>query len=439
MPMLATVADDFTGASDQASMLAGAGVSSLLVLDEAFDVSSGHWQAITYASRLRSIAPEQARALGATLFARAAGLQPRMIQYKYCSTFDSTPEGNIGPCLDVAMQTLGPLPGAVVVPALPVNGRTTYQGRHFVLGVPLDESPMRQHPLNPMTDANLVRWLGRQTQSPVGLVSYETVEKGPAAITDGLKGLWAEGIPYVVVDCLSQRHVRVIAQALWDQPFISGSSALPMELPGVWRKEGLLEPARQSHVPEGAPGDRHDAPVLALSGSCAAQTLRQVQCARGFHLICVDLDTVIEGDTERESRRLVARADEALREGGRALVSSSQSPQDRAVSEARAKSAGLSPHELGRRIEGLMGEVARQVLAHQAVLHLLVAGGETSGAVCQALGLRAVEILTEIAPGVPLCRSIDEPHTIIALKGGNFGGDDFFPRAAAAALGARWG
>jgi len=432
VPVLATVADDFTGASDQASMLAGAGARSLLVLDPAFSVPSADWDAVTYASRLRSIPASEARTLAAELVAKARLTGQNMVQLKYCSTFDSTPEGNIGPCLDVALDAFEGLPGTIVVPALPVNGRTTYQGYHFVLGAPLDESPMRDHPLNPMADANLVRWLSRQTPRGVGLVPCETVEHGPEAVAAALREMWGAGTPYVVIDCLSQTHVRTIARAVWDLPLISGSSALPMELPAVWREKGILGPARDAGSDQG-----HvvcHAPVLALAGSCAQQTLRQIEAAEGFTLAPMDIDNLISGEGEQEARRVMGLVRPGLRDAGRVLVASSQAPAARAETEARASDAGLSARELGLLIEGLLSKLAAWAVEELGLRHLLVAGGETSGAVCEALGLQALEMVREIDPGVPLCRSATEPRLLIALKGGNFGASGFFPKAARLAL-----
>jgi uncharacterized protein YgbK (DUF1537 family) len=429
MPVLVALADDFSGASDQAGMLANAGVKSLLVLDERFPVGPV-WEAVTVATRLRSLPVAQARAQAKRLLRHAQALRPRMIQYKYCSTFDSTPEGNIGPILDVALDALK-VPGTVIVPALPVNGRTTYQGQHFVLGVPLDESPMRHHPLNPMTDADLARWLGRQTKRPVGLVPYEIVEQGARAVRRRLEELWAQGWPYVVVDCLSQRHVRLIAEAVADLRFISGSSALPMELPGVWRERGLLGPA---HRPPRLLGRPSAAPVLALSGSCAAQTLVQVRAAaEDFALIRVHPRELLMKSADDVAAAIIRRIGQRLRRTPQVLVTTSQSPRQRERAQQEVCGAGLAARDLGLRIETLLGEVAR--LAHEelGLRRFICAGGETSGAIAQALGLQAVEIIRELDPGVPLCRALPGRDVAIAFKGGNFGRDDFFAHAAALA------
>lgn len=438
MAVLVGIGDDFTGAADQAGMLARAGASSVLVFDPAFPLGDD-WEAVTYATRLRSVPAATAKREAKRLFRLALDQRPHMVQYKYCSTFDSTPEGNIGPVLDVALDTCG-APGTVVVPALPVNGRTTCHGYHFVLGVPLHESPMKDHPLNPMTDSNLARWLGRQTRRGIGLVDLATVERGPVAVREVLEAAWAGGTPYLVVDCLSRRHARIIAEAVWDLPLLSGSSALPLELPAVWRRHGLLAPGHVARRPppvssaaahdSGRGRRRAPQPVLALAGSCAAQTLRQVAAAEDFVLVRPDLGLLLQGRT----RELLGRIESAVMAGfatrPQVLVATSATPSERAALQARAAAAGLSAHDLGRRIERLLGQVAAWAVAELKLAPLLVAGGETSGTVCQALGLRAVEILREIAPGVPLCRALPERDLVVALKGGNFGQDDFFVRAA---------
>jgi uncharacterized protein YgbK (DUF1537 family) len=428
MPVLVGIGDDFTGASDQAGMLARAGVRSVLVFDPAFPVVAEDWDAVTYASRLRSLPAPPARRMARALFALARDLRPHMVQYKYCSTFDSTPRGNIGPVLDVATDACQ-APGTVVVPALPVNGRTTCHGYHFVLGTPLHESPMKDHPLNPMTDSNLVRWLALQTKCRVGLVSYETVQRGPRAIRDALEALWSGGQPYAVVDCLSRRHARTIARAVWDLPLISGSSALPLELPAVWREQGLLGPPLKAPAPA-AHRRRQRQPVLALSGSCAAQTLKQVTAAADFALIRPDLEGLLERGTGRVADQVAAEVRSALRDHDRVLVATSMTPPERAAFQARASASGLDAHQLGLQIEDVLGRLAVWAVVETDLRHLLVAGGETSGAVSAALGLRAVEIVREIALGVPLCRALPERELVVGLKSGNFGQEDFFVRAA---------
>lgn len=429
MAVFAAVADDFTGASDQAGMLAGAGVSSLLVLDEGFAADPVEWEAVTYATRLRSMPAAAARREARRLFARALCLAPAALQYKYCSTFDSTPQGNIGPVLEAALQATGQQ-GTVVVPALPVNGRTTCHGYHFVNGCPLAESPLREHPLNPMTDSNLVRWLGQQTGARVGLADYDVVEQGPQALREYLQQLFGSGVALVVVDCLSQRQVRTIAQAVVDLPLISGSSALAMELPALWRRRGLLGPPHRARRRRGG---RHPAATLALSGSCAAQTLRQIECASGFALIRPEVSRLLTAEVDQVADEVVAEVGRRLAADSPVLVATSAAAADRAELLTAAAAAGLSPRDLGLRIEGLLARLAALAHADLGVRNFIVAGGETAGAVCAALHLQAVEILREVAPGVPLCRSVPDREAVIALKSGNFGGDRFFEQAAAMA------
>lgn len=429
--VLAAIADDFTGASDQAGMLANAGVASLLVLDEAFEVGP-EWEAVTFATRLRSAPPGQAKREARRLLEVIQALQPRMIQYKYCSTFDSTPLGNIGPILDEMTRRLG-VDGTVVVPALPVNGRTTYCGVHFVHGVPLDESPMRTHPLNPMTDANLARWLGQQTPRPIGNVTYETVTRGSEAVRAAIEVLWAAGTPYVIVDCLDQRHVRTVAAAVAEMPLISGSSALPMELPGIWRRRGWLGPRHRPPTMRSKPAA---VPVLALSGSCAAQTLRQVQAAREFEIISIEPEDLLQRTPKQLAKAVLGQIERWFEAGPRVLVSTSQEPCAREQLAGRLDGR-LQMRDVAARIEKLLGEVARLARDELGIRHFICAGGETSGAIAQALGLQAVEIMRELAPGVPLCRALPDRDVAIAFKGGNFGADDFFANAAALASGVR--
>lgn len=348
--------------------------------------------------KTRSVPAAQARALSVEALGRLRERSPRQVQFKYCSTFDSTPEGNIGPVIDELMGALG-ASFTVAVPALPVNGRTQYLGHLFVNGVLLNESPMRHHPLNPMTDANLVRWLQRQTSRRVGLVALPDVQSGRFVVPSGVE--------IALVDAVTDADLVSTAEAVCDLPLITGGSGLAMKLPGVWRSRGLL-PASPGATPQAParPG------TLILAGSCSAATLDQLRAWEDSGHEALLMNVADLGPHE------IARLEQAARAGiernGVALIRSSAPPEARVPGAAAA-------------VEQAFAELATNLTP--AVGKLIVAGGETAGAVVDALQLRAVELTAILDPGVPALRSVDEPHLHLALKSGNFGSRDFFSKA----------
>lgn len=348
--------------------------------------------------KTRSVPAAQARALSVEALGRLRVRSPRQVQFKYCSTFDSTPEGNIGPVIDELMGALG-ASFTVAVPALPVNGRTQYLGHLFVNGVLLNESPMRHHPLNPMTDANLVRWLQRQTRRCVGLVALPDVQSGRFAVPSGVE--------IALVDAVTDADLVSTAEAVCDLPLITGGSGLAMKLPGVWRSRGLL-PASPGATPQAParPG------TLILAGSCSAATLDQLRAWEDSGREALSMNVADLGP--REIARLEQAARAGIERSGVALIRSSAPPEARVPGAAAA-------------VELAFAQLATNLTP--AVGKLIVAGGETAGAVVDALQLRAVELTAILDPGVPALRSVDEPHLHLALKSGNFGSRDFFSKA----------
>lgn len=348
--------------------------------------------------KTRSIAAGQARALTMEALNRLRERSPRQIQFKYCSTFDSTPEGNIGPVIDELLAAF-PAPYTVAVPALPVNGRTQYLGHLFVNGAPLNESPMRHHPLNPMTDANLVRWLQRQTERRVGLVALPDVRSGQFAVEPGVE--------IALVDAIADDDLARIAEAVCDLPLITGGSGLAMKLPAVWRRRGLLPPAgEQAKAAPARPG------ALILAGSCSAATLDQLKAwEEGGHTAIAMKVAALD---EEELARLERAARGAIDRTGVALIRSSALPDARVPGAAEAVERAFA--RLAVRLTPMVGK-------------LIVAGGETAGAVVDALGVRAVELTGILDPGVPALRTVEEPGLWLALKSGNFGSRDFFTKA----------
>ena len=394
--LLGAIADDYTGGSDLAGMLAERGVRTLMHFGVPDRPLISSYDAAVVCLKSRSIAAADARAMSARALAWLQSAGARQIQFKYCSTFDSTVAGNIGPVLDELLTRLN-VPFSVVVPALPVNGRTQYLGYLFVNGVPLAESPLRNHPLNPMTDSNLVRHLAAQTSSRVGLIPLPVVQAGAAAIRELTERLTGDGVRMALVDAVSEPDLAAIAQAIVDSPLISGGSGIAAHLPVFWRLESAVHPPGPlAATPAGG--------VLMIAGSCSAATLEQIQ-RYGGEAIHFETDA-------RQTAGMLERT-------GRALVYSSAPPERRLP----AASAGA--------IEQTLARIAVDMVNNHGVRRLIVAGGETAGAVVDALGIGAVEVLRVLSPGVPALQTLGAHPLALVLKSGNFGTPDFFAEAAA--------
>lgn len=399
--LLAAIADDFTGGSDLAGMLCERGVKTLLLfgVPESVEGWKGRYEAVVVCLKTRSVAAGEARATAVAAYEAVQPLWPRQTLFKYCSTFDSTPQGNIGPVTETLLAATKST-FTVHLPALPVNGRTQYLGHLFVNGVLLDESPLREHPLNPMTDANLVRWLGLQTERKIGLLPLRDVR---GALREKAEDLQTAGVEMALVDAVENLDLELAAEAFADLPLLCGGSGWGVALPGVWRRRGWLDGA-DSEVPV----VDESVPTAVLAGSCSAMTLRQL---RVFSAPQHTVDVVgLLRDREGELARLLALE-------GRPLVV-------RSSAERAAQQEGAAAE-----IEWLFGELARRLVAEKGVRRLIVAGGETSGAVVSALGVRAAEVVRVIDPGVPALRTMEEPMLRLVLKSGNFGAENFFAKA----------
>ena len=396
--LFGAIADDYTGGADLAGMLRERGVRTVQLFGIPHDLSVAEgYEVVVLCLKSRSIAPSGACGQSLSALEALRRLGARQIQFKYCSTFDSTERGNIGPVTDALMQALG-VESTIAVPALPVNGRTQYLGHLFVGSQLLSDSPMRHHPLNPMTDSNLVRHLQAQTRRRVGLIDLHTLRQGAAVITE-------PGI--ALVDAIAEEDLDIIAQAFADLPLITGGSGLGMSLPRVWRERGLLSGGHQFDA-EPAPLGR----TLILSGSCSAATLNQLEELEraGHSPIRVNVSTLMQ-DPAAELHRLEA----ACADSDVACVRSSAPAPERESGE-RVSAA----------IEALFGQLAKRLVDSGGVTRIIVAGGETSGAVVNALDIKAVEILDTIDPGVPALKALGGKPLRLALKSGNFGAPDFF-------------
>lgn len=435
--LFAAVADDDTGASDLAGMLAEQGVRTLLVLDLPSPAQFAEWtrgyESVVMAEGTRNLAPalayERTRAAIRLLQAR----RPRLFQLKYCSTFDSTAEGNIGASIDAALDELGE-DFTVALPALPVNGRTTYQGYHFVHQQLLSDSSMREHPLTPMTNPNLVELLGQQTKRRVGLAPYQVVRSGAGVLKKHLEELRAGGVHVALVDCLDDEHLDNICRAVADLRLITGSSAFGMKLPAIWRERGLLD--RQT-VPLPSPASRVDGEgCLLVAGSCSAATLRQNAWAaeQGILVRHIAPPTLLNRELDRAEivAEIVAEARRELGAGRDYLLTTSGAAAEVREMQEWGAARGLSVPALGEALAYALAELVLEVLEGQMVGGLILAGGETSGAVCRRLELGAMQVGRNIEPGVPLCYSLGRFRLPLVLKSGNFGSQDFYEKAARA-------
>lgn len=420
MPLLGAVADDFTGATDLAAMLVKGGMRSVQMIGvPATGEAAPDCDAIVVSlkSRTAPVAEATAESLAALAWLREAGCG--QFFFKYCSTFDSTDAGNIGPVADALLAALG-AHFALACPAFPANGRSVYQGHLFVGSALLNESGMENHPLTPMRDANLVRVLGRQTQGGVGLVAYPTVARGPAAIAEAMRKLAAGGRRYAIVDAVTDADLVAIGEAAAEHKLITGGSGVAMGIPGNFRRKGLLAAAADAgsaSLPELA----GDAAILA--GSCSRATLQQIEAAAG--LPTFRLDPLTTQDARTLAAQALAWA--ASQRGKELLLIAASAPPER-VAEVQAK---LGREHAGRLLEAAMAEIAEGLIA-RGVRRMVVAGGETAGAVVARLGVRRLRIGAEIAPGVPWTMAEGgKVPLLLALKSGNFGGPRFFQDAFA--------
>lgn len=416
-PILGAVADDFTGATDLAGMLAASGMRTMLVLGlPEPDAAAPDAEAVVVALKTRTIPAADAveQSLAAWRWLQRSGA--RQAYFKYCSTFDSTDKGNIGPVAEALWRETGEGP-AVFVPSLPENGRTVYRGHLFVFDQLLSDSGMRNHPLTPMTDANLVRVLARQSAVGVGLIRHDSVAAGPAAIRAAAESLAAEGKPFIVVDTLTSGDLDAIGEACRDFRLVTGGSGLALGLAPHLRPDGA--PLSAAALPTVG------GPIVCLSGSCSEATNAQVRRFAERRPVC-RLDPVALAEGRQTAAEAAAWALARL-EKGPCLVSATAPPD-----AVKAAQAALGAERAATVVEEALAAVA-VTLKRAGVLRFVVAGGETSGAVATALGASRLVVGAQIAPGVPWCVTVGSEPVALALKSGNFGGEDFFAEAIAAA------
>ncbi|WP_313089161.1 3-oxo-tetronate kinase [Stutzerimonas nitrititolerans] len=413
--LLGCIADDFTGGTDLASMLVRGGMRTLQVIGVPEGPIPPDIDAVVVALKSRTQPKDQAvqESLAALEWLRAAGC--RQFFFKYCSTFDSTPEGNIGPVADALMDALG-IDFALACPAFPENKRTLYQGHLFVGDMLLSDSGMRHHPLTPMTDANLVRVLGQQSKREVGLVPYSVVAQGAAAIREAFDAARRAGKGYVIVDAIDNSNLNVISQAAADHMLITGGSGVAIGLPENFARAGLLQ---SSHNAAELP------PVCGysavLSGSCSVATNDQIEHWQRSRP-SFQLDPLLLAEGRDQVGEALAWARERIAEGPVLIYGSARPDQVKAAQER------LGVEAAGQLVEEALSRIAVG-LDELGVRQFVVAGGETSGAVVKALGVEALRIGASIDPGVPWTLGVRQVPVALALKSGNFGSLDFFEKA----------
>ena len=413
--ILGCIADDFTGATDLAGLLARSGVrvSLRIGVPDSSPSETAAFEVIALKSRTAPVDEAVTETRAALKWLQAAGAQ--RFFWKYCSTFDSTAEGNIGPVAEALMADLG-TDQTIYCPAFPENGRAIFMGNLFVGQQPLAESPMKDHPLTPMRDSNLMRLLQPQVTRPVGLADRLTVAQGSDALRNELEQLKAKGVAHVVVDAVANSDLEIIAEACRDMPLMTGGSAVAMPLPALYLADGTLS----ADAPK-AQAPQLGVATIVLSGSCSAMTNKQVADYTSRGIPAFQLDPL------------------ALAENGpqKALDWLSKQDLDKApiiYATANPQSVRAAQEKLG--VAGA-GEIVEATLSACAVAardkgarRVIVAGGETSGAVTKALGVTQLDIGTEIAPGVPWTYCRAGGHQIaLTLKSGNFGTETFFTDA----------
>ena len=420
MITLGVIADDFTGATDVASMLVRAGMRTvqLIGVPDASQATPAA-DAIVVALKTRTVpaADAVAESLAALRWLQRAGM--RQCYFKYCSTFDSTPAGNIGPVTEALMAALG-TDFTLACPAFPENGRTIFRGHLFVGDELLSDSGMRHHPLTPMHDANLVRVLQAQCRERrVGLLRHDTVAQGVSAVQARVDTLRADGVSIAIADAIDNDALRTLAAACADWPLLTAGSGLALGLPAAYEQRGWIRP--DAAAARLAPLDVGMSAIL--SGSCSQATLAQVKTwlDAGRPALAIDPRALARGDAVADAA--IAWAEERIAREP-VLVYASAAPD-----ALRSVQAELGAAQAGELVERCLAQVARALVA-RGVQRLVVAGGETSGAVVNALGVTQLRIGAPICPGVPWTQAEGRPLQL-ALKSGNFGGPAFFAEALA--------
>jgi uncharacterized protein YgbK (DUF1537 family) len=415
-PLLGCIADDFTGATDLANILVRGGMRTVQTIGipdphtlEALDADA---LVVALKSRTLPVAEAVKASVEALRWLQAQGCQ--QFFFKYCSTFDSTSQGNIGPVAEALLAELGS-DFTIACPAFPEAGRTVFRGHLFVHDVLLNESGMEHHPLTPMRDPNLVRVLQAQTTAPVGLIRYDRVAEGAQAVATGIAALATDGVRLAIVDAINDDDLRTIGHGCTDLTLITGGSGVALGLPENFRRQGLLREGDAAALPAFA------SPAVVLAGSASRATNGQVATwlAEGRPAFRINPLDLADGVPVVE-RALAFAADHDQP----VLIYATSTPEE--VSKVQSQ---LGAQKAGALVEHALGKIASALCA-KGTQRFVVAGGETSGSVVQALGIKALHIGRQIDPGVPATLAIGDGVTLgLTLKSGNFGSTDFFSKA----------
>lgn len=417
--LLGCIADDFTGATDLANTLVRQGMRCIQLLgtpgqDDELHLADVDAVVIALKSRTIPVDDAKAQSLDALAWLMAQGCKQYF--FKYCSTFDSTDSGNIGPVADALLDRLDES-FTIACPAFPENARTIFNGYLFVGDVLLNESGMQNHPLTPMKDANLVRVLQAQTTHKVGLVPWRTVTQGVSAVQNRINVLRQERVRYAITDAAEDDNLFTVGRACEHLKLITGGSGIALGLPENFRRQGQLKPNPLADRLQSVTGAS-----AVLAGSCSQATQEQVR-VMAEHAPAYRIDPLrIDSDDIVDEALSLAR--KHLKDGP-ILIYSTSTPEE--VAEVQAE---LGREHAGELVERTMAKIA-VALRNEDVRRFVIAGGETSGAVVSALGVRALRIGRQIDPGVPWTQTTNEPRLALALKSGNFGTPDFFTKALA--------
>jgi uncharacterized protein YgbK (DUF1537 family) len=423
---MGVVADDVTGSNDIGIMFAKSGylthVYSFKGDVPSFPEPKNHLSApdiliLDTNSRLDSPEVAYRKVFAATRELQQAGC--RQFHNKTCSVF----RGNIGAEFDAMLDALG-LEFAVVVLGFPKNGRTTVNGIHYVHGKKLEDSEFRRDPIHPMQRSDLVGILQSQTKRKVALVTHKIIDEGSQALREEIQRMRAQ-CNYLILDVTDQAALATIARAVHDEPVLCGSSAIAEELPAVWGP-----PQTRPQLLELPP--LTEMGILVVAGSLMPQTAGQIQYLEQKGTPCFVLDTSQLFDlAKREAHiaRLSADISANLRTGRDTIFHSPNDPHALETTNRAGTAHAVSKTEISRLVSEALAEVTARTLADTSQNRLVVAGGETSAAVCTRLGIDGMRVWKEIQPGLPSCISLNEPPKILVLKSGSFGKPDFFERA----------
>jgi uncharacterized protein YgbK (DUF1537 family) len=416
---LGCIADDYTGASDLANTLTRSGLRTVQTIGvPSDDLALPDVDAVVVSLKSRSIEAGLAvtRSREAEKWLRGRGAAH--VLFKICSTFDSTDAGNIGPVMDALRAASGDTI-ILVTPAFPETGRTVYMGNLFVGEVPLNESPLKDHPLNPMHDSNLVRVLARQSRTRIALVALADLARGRDAVRAGLAELAGKGFGAAIADAVFERDLETIGEVALDHRLSVGASGLGLGIARALVASGRVKSQASSAAVDAAVGG----PAACLAGSCSQATLQQIASAEGAMAV-LHLDPELAVAGKEEARRALGWARDRLKDGPILIASSSAPDQVAALQARHGRDAA------GHAIEQALADIA-EGLVQSGVRRLVVAGGETSGAVVDRLRIPGFLVGAEIAAGVPVLRAVGARggDMLLALKSGNFGGPDFFSDA----------